>query len=197
VQPLPLQPLSPSCPICETPNPSVVLSKLGELKSSHLGLPSYSASALIRKQKNAPVDEGKNVIGAEANQDLLIVALNKLVEGADNIILDGHFCLSGATGIFDVPLSTFQAMPLKGIVLLTGDPSLVLSRLVARDGSAMDIEQIRQLQDRETVLARAASDSLGVPLMVAGQDQSELVAAWVSDVLANKSQPGESRQIAP
>lgn len=50
----------------------------------------------------------------------------------------------------------------------------------------MDVEQIQQLQDRETALARVTSDALGVPLITVGQDQSELVVSWVSDVLANR-----------
>lgn len=45
----------------------------------------------------------------------------------------------------------------------------------------------RELQDRETVVARAVSDSLRVPPIVAGQDQSELVASWLSGVLAGKT----------
>lgn len=66
------------------------------------------------------------------------------------------------------------------------EPLLVHERLVTRDGSAMDVEQIQQLQDREIALARVTSDALGVPLITIGQDQSELVVSWVSDVLANR-----------
>ncbi|HQQ74047.1 MAG TPA: ATP-binding protein [Pseudomonadales bacterium] len=150
----------------------------------NLSLPKFSASTLIKKQKNAPVDQNKNVIDAEKNQDHLIDALNSLHIHDGAILLDGHFCLSSSSGIIEVPISTFNSMQLKGVVLLTADPELIHQRLTSRDGKAMDVKMIASLQTSEIARAKTVSNILDVPLFISGQDQLDSIDPWIARTLS-------------
>jgi adenylate kinase len=153
---------------------------VAEYLSSALSMHVFSASSLIKQQKNAPVDHQKKVIDADKNQDHLIEALNMLSIKDEAIILDGHFCLSSTTGIIDIPMLTFQSMTLKAVVLLTAEPELIHQRLLARDGSAMTADEIYNLQNREIDYAKKVSNSLDVPLLMAGQGDLASISNWIS-----------------
>ncbi len=157
---------------------------VSERLSNELSLPVFSASALIRQQKNAPVDHGKVVVDADKNRDHLIDALNNLSIKESAIILDGHFCLSSSAGIIDIPISTFRSMPMKAVVSLTAEPEVIHQRLMTRDGAAMAIDDIVLLQNREIEYASRVTGILDVPLLVLGQDELGSAANWIASVLS-------------
>lgn len=149
---------------------STFCSKLNEMS----GLSHFSASSLIKNEKNHPVDESKYVKEPGENQDYLIVALENLSESGP-IILDGHFCLQLSNEIFDVPLDTFSSMNLKSVMLLTGDINFIETNLINRDGGAFCKNVIAELQEREIRRARYVCEKLGIELMEIDSRKSDAV----------------------
>lgn len=126
------------------------------------GLPFYSASSLIKELKNSAVDVNKQVVDAEKNQDYLIMALDNLNTQAVTILLDGHFCLFGSSGIVDIPIKTFESMQLSSIVAMHDSPEKIYQRLVERDGKSLSIQIIDDLQIRELRMAEYTANQLRV-----------------------------------
>jgi len=156
---------------------------LGQKLSSYFGYPIFSASTLIKKEKNAEVDKNKVVIDADKNQDYLISALNKLNINSDFIILDGHFCLQGDKGIIEIPLGTYKGINLSAVILLVDKPSAIYERLYSRDNTALDLKVLQHLQDGEKEHARFVVDSLNVPIIEANLTDSKTIAEWLASVL--------------
>jgi adenylate kinase len=133
--------------------------------SDRLSLPEFSASELIRLEKNKPVDKSKVVIEPDENQDFLVTAISKLDIDSESILLDGHFSLLRDDGFFDVPLETFLSLPIGLVVLKTESEKVIHDRLSSRDGKSLDMGTISRLQDREISRAKYVTRKLGVPLI--------------------------------
>ncbi|EPJ43790.1 MAG: hypothetical protein OFPII_39110 [Osedax symbiont Rs1] len=140
----------------------------GDLAKKY-GLATYSASQLIKSVKKSSVDINKVVLGASENQDYLSIALSNLSPSSSTILLDGHFCLNSDDGIFQVPFSVFESLDLEAIFLITESPSLILSRLLARDTESMGFDVIKQLQILEVERAKLVANKLNVPLVFCEQ----------------------------
>ena len=126
---------------------------------------SQSASAIIKAEKLKEVDNGKLVLDADENQDYLVKGLNKLDVVHETLILDGHFCLQSSTGIYDVPVSTFESINISTIFLLTDDIDVIHKRLFARDGDALDKEMIFNLQEAEKSRAVYIANQFNLPVI--------------------------------
>jgi adenylate kinase len=126
-------------------------------------LPTFSASQLIRDVKNSAVDINKKVIDAEENQDYLIAALNNIKTTSKTIIIDGHFCLFNDNGIFNIPETTFQKMPLKSIFVLYDNPEKIYQRIKNRDDVALSVDIISELQHREIERAEFIANLINLP----------------------------------
>lgn len=157
---------------------------LGEKLSSHYGFPIYSASNLIKKEKNAEVDKNKVVIDADKNQDHLISSLSKLNITSKYIFLDGHFCLQGDKGVIEIPLNTFKGIKLSAVVLLVDDPSEISKRLHSRDNSALNSEVLHILQESEINHAEFVVGKLSIPMIKTSINSSKKIIDWLDSILA-------------
>jgi adenylate kinase len=133
--------------------------------SEDLGVPAYSASELIKNEKNAPVDISKVVLDASDNQDHLVLAVNKLEEKHDVVILDGHFVLLGDDGFFDIPQSTFEGLSISAIVLMVDNVNIIRERLLLRDKDAPSLVLLEKMQRREKLQAEKSALNLGVNIL--------------------------------
>jgi adenylate kinase len=138
---------------------------LADYLSKKLVVPNYSASSLIKLEKNKPVDSSKRVLEPTENQDFLVKAINNLDTNKQSIILDGHFVLLTSDGFFNVPNSTFKALSIDFIVLKTLDEKVVQKRLLLRDGDAPEISVLQSLQAREVDRAKEVSLFLNIEIM--------------------------------
>ena len=152
---------------------------LSKFLEKSLNIPSFSASNLIKQEKNRPIDIDKIAIDAGNNQDYLILAMEKIVTNSKLVMIDGHFSLLISNGFFDVPESTFEKMNLSCIVLKTADAELIQSRLSNRDGKTMDIVNINELQMREVARAKEISENLEVPLLILPNDNYTDAVDWI------------------
>ena len=106
------------------------------------------------------------VLDADDNQDYLVKGLNDLDVEHETLILDGHFCLQSSTGIYDVPVSTFESINISTIFLLTDDIDVIHKRLFSRDGEALDKEMIFNLQEAEKSRAKYIANQLNSPIII-------------------------------
>jgi adenylate kinase len=155
---------------------------LSEYLIRELAYPSFSASALIKKEKDRPVDSQKIAIDAAENQDFLIIAMKRIVTKSEVVFVDGHFSLRINNGFFDIPKDTFQNMNLYAIILKIADKEIIKSRLIQRDGECLSIDIIEELQIREVNAANSVANSLDIPLFLLEDDNYENVVAWLKNL---------------
>ena len=126
------------------------------------------ASDLIRQERsNAIAKNGKLVEDVNGNQELLQQGFDRLKSSttAQFILLDGHYALrDSATKIQLLPVTIFQELRLSGLVCLENDPSVIVKRIKARDGSSISIEDVSELQKAELEHAQTVSKALSLPL---------------------------------
>ncbi len=151
--------------------------------SSYFSLPHYSASSLIKSVKNAEVDKNKIVIDADKNQDYLLTALEQLEVDFDYILVDGHFCLQGDSGVIEIPLETFQGMDIAAILLLTDSPAEIYNRLYARDNSSLEEAVIQSLQDAEKTRASYVANTLRLPFFEGNIYDVDPMLSWLESAI--------------
>lgn len=150
---------------------------------SQFGLHNFTASSLIKSVKNSAVDNDKVVVDAGKNQDYLLMAIEQLNVDSEYILIDGHFCLQGSSGIFDVPIETFQGMNLVATLLLTDDVSAIYQRLYSRDGKSLDESTIEELQNREQDRANSVTSSLKIPLYKGSIYNYNSIENWLTGLI--------------
>lgn len=132
-------------------------------------VPHYSASGLIRQEKQAAIPErGKVVADIGGNQELLIKGVRRvLAHGAGRVLLDGHFTLSNQEGeIEKVAFEVFRMLSVDCAVIYQDDPIAIANRLAERDGEARPVDLVARHQSEELSHAQNVSSQLGVPLFL-------------------------------
>ncbi|SDF56990.1 adenylate kinase [Paenibacillus sp. cl6col] len=132
-----------------------------------IDLPHFSASQLIRKQKEEEMSALKNVTDVKANQAALIMAINNLMIDTPSLLLDGHFCILNREGeIEGVPTETFERMEVACFLVITDEPEKIRARLKARDNIEYSIEMLDNFQSEEISYAKQLSKISKVPLLI-------------------------------
>lgn len=141
---------------------------LGAPVANSIGITHFTASQLIREEKGqATWGTNKKTSDLDDNQLALIRAVDQRRLTHPCILLDGHFVLRNAQGVL-TPLATavFKELHLTGVILLTEESNIIVSRLAMRDKGTPDIQAISELTDAESAHAQAACNELGLPLVV-------------------------------
>jgi adenylate kinase len=142
---------------------SMVAGALGPL----LGAAVITASDLIREEGIEPSTADKRVTDVGGNQALLLNALRRRKTQHSRLLLDGHYCLRGASGIPTmIPTDVFAAIAPDVLLLLVEAPSTIADRLQQRDGQVHDVADVTALCKCEREAAHLVSVCLGVPLHV-------------------------------
>jgi len=136
---------------------------------AELRLPHLVASKVIHQFKIENriehKDTGKRTNNIDANQDVLISALNNAAIESPTYILDGHFTLFDSHGaIQTVPTSTFMAIKPIGLFVIIDDPESIQSRLLLRDEKAYCSTQLEEMQLAEVNHAANVARDLGIKL---------------------------------
>lgn len=145
---------------------------LNKLDRQQLSYAVYTASELIGRYQ-APTDAGyKKVSNVESNQNVLLRAINEVVEECQkDIILDGHLCVFNAIGDVErIPWDFFEKVELGGIILLQDEPKTIGKRLASRDTKSVKLEDLARMQEEETAYAKELADRLHIEYEIISHD---------------------------
>lgn len=119
--------------------------------SEALGIPTYSASALIKAwRKDHSWREDKRADQISENQHALISAVRSLRQHTPFFILDGHFVLLSSDGLTTkVESRVFDELQITGTILVQSAPEIVVERLRSRDMVVWDVSLIVELMNAE------------------------------------------------
>ncbi len=136
--------------------------------AGNLGLPHFSASDIIRSQlSTAIISNSKNVKNAGENQDILLQGIEALNLKSKKIILDGHFVLMQNGEVQRLPLSTYQNLGIKEIILLKDAPEKIYKRQLSRDKkSEFTIAFMDEMQKEEISYAKEVAKLLDIKLKI-------------------------------
>lgn len=135
--------------------------------ASRLSIRHYAASKLIREEKASAVSTTSKVVAdLEANQQLLVAGVHRLLDAGERFLLDGHFTLLTSGGIEPIPVRVFEHLRLAGIVLFSDRPEAIVARALKRDGSAFSVDMVRHHQERERAHAHDVALACNVPLFL-------------------------------
>lgn len=129
------------------------------------GVQHRSASQLIREAKaEALAIKGKAVKDIEGNQKLLADAVRKLRATGTILLLDGHFALLDTDNQPQaLNTSVFAELGISAVIAVHDNSNAIASRLAMRDGQAMSIKAIKELQTLELIQADRVSRDLCIP----------------------------------
>lgn len=128
-----------------------------------LGIKRYSSSELISSINAEKVKKDKHVDDIEGNQNILIEAVSLYINEDEVSLLDGHFCLiNGDDNIKELPIDTFDILPIQGIIILVDEPKRILDRMKQRDDKNFTIDFISEFQDKEVKQGISISNRIGV-----------------------------------
>lgn len=127
----------------------------------------FSASDLIRTEKEEEHLRNKQVENIDINQDYLIIAINKYFNSATWYLLDGHFYLLNKDNeITQIPYSIYEGIAPSAILVLVDKAENIYARLKSRDSIRYDLALLRSFQEQEIVYAEYIRDKLGVPYLM-------------------------------
>ena len=131
--------------------------------SSKFNIKSYSASQLISSINKECYGKNKYVKNHVVNQLILIEEVNKLDD--EELILDGHFCLSSPNGdLIVLDDEIFDKLNLSAILLIRAKISDVIKLLKKRDDVDYDGEFLERLFFEESQKAEKVSRQYNIPL---------------------------------
>ena len=142
-----------------------------------LNIPHFSASDLIRKQKEEKPRLLKNVTDVQGNQEALIMGIDSYVADVPTFLLDGHFCILNKEGEVErIPQSTFEKLQISRLLVLVDDPGEIQIRLKSRDSSDYSIDLLNRFQTEELEYANQLSSNLMIPVFIHknGENESRL-----------------------
>ena len=139
---------------------------LGTQVAKSLGIEHFTASQLIREEKGRVTwGTDKRVAELDDNQSALVHAVLQRLEAGQDMLLDGHFVLRGASGeLVRLAEKVFADLRLSGVVLLAENPVTIAERLMGRDGVVVKPEAIAELAEEESTHAQAVCIALRIPL---------------------------------
>ncbi|MFG0321876.1 ATP-binding protein [Pseudomonas sp. zjy_15] len=152
--------------------------------SGTVGVKHASASQLIKEEKRAETwGDDKIVTEIASNQDALTIAVDRILAQEGALVLDGHFVLKKAPGVFaEIPMETFQRLGPSAIVLIENEPQVVAQRLLQRDSNA-NAGDIKSFIDSERRAALRTSLELKIPLFVMHNPSAESFVDCIETII--------------
>ena len=156
-------------------------STLAEELSLKVGIPVYSAGALISDVNGEIYGANKYVTNKYLNQEILAACVSVLLQSNNRIILAGHFCILNADGTVEkIPDTVFTKLQIEKIILLEAQPKIIKKHLTGRDGKEYSLRSIENILLAERQCAQSTAQKLQCPLIVhtmhyTNQDVAELM----------------------
>lgn len=141
-------------------------STLCDKLSTLLDIPAYSAGDLISKINGEIYGKNKAVKDKNANQDILINAVQEKLSKNPQFILAGHFCIFTADNNVDIlPEDVFSRLNISRIILLETSEETVLKNIKKRDNKCYSYEDISRLIEAEKRQAEEVAHNLNIQLI--------------------------------
>lgn len=152
--------------------------------TDELNIKNFSSSKLISELNSQRVNLDKTVDDIQGNQDVLLSAVDLFLDKDKNYILDGHFCLLDKNnGINKVPIETFKGLGLKSVIVLIDDPKNIASRINNRDSRDLNIEFIREFQEKEIEYAKYICEQLDIVCKILSPDDKDKLIGFIKNTI--------------
>ncbi len=151
-----------------------------QLLSKRTGIPWFSASSIIKKEKQSAIaTDTKAVADPTGNQNLLLRGVLRVLSTDATILLDGHFTILNATrSTVRIDVEVFAQLHLQRIVVLKDTPSKICDRLFQRDKREWDIGEVGLMQAAEISHAQMVATRLSIPIhLVDAFDEGSFIKA--------------------
>ncbi|AMU13346.1 MULTISPECIES: ATP-binding protein [Burkholderia cepacia complex] len=132
-----------------------------------LGVRHATASQLIKEQRGlANWTVSRQVDDVDENQRALVAAVQRLDEGGETVVLDGHFVLRRGVDIHEkIGVETFAQLMVQGVILLEASGETIADRLLKRGDATWGKPEIEAFAQAELEHAQTVCAELGVPLV--------------------------------
>lgn len=150
-----------------------------------VGMVHTSASKLIKEERALHTwSNDKRVSDVKENQIALAAAVRRHNELGKNLVLDGHFVLLGSNREM-IPLEddVFGSLPLRGVILIETDSTIIAQRIEERDQRKESIEHLNAFMKVERDQALRVCSSLNIPLTILTSPSPDAFTTSISSLL--------------
>ncbi len=136
--------------------------------AKRLGFRYATASQLIREERGrATWTETRQVTQIDENQIALARAVRRILDGGEQLILDGHLVLRSSPNEHQ-PLaeSVFLSLRCRRIIVLTAPIDVLLSRLRARGDETWTASELAAFSEAEIQHGKAIAAQLGIDVAI-------------------------------
>lgn len=141
---------------------------LAKPAAARLGLRYATASQLIRDERgHATWTETRQVTQIDENQIALARAVARILDGGEQLLLDGHLVLRGRPNEHHcLPESVFRSLRCRRIIILTAPIDVLLSRLRARGDETWTAGELAAFSEAEIEHGEAVAVQLGIDVVI-------------------------------
>lgn len=149
----------------------------------------HSASELISKATQNKNNKNKRTNRINENQEVLLQAINELLDSQTLYFLDGHFCLLNKKGaITRIPSSTYKNIFPIAFITLYDEPINIFHRLHNRDNETHEVDLIAELQKQELKYSEEIATSFGTPYLTGNPfENRDQIIKFIDELLGKES----------
>lgn len=152
---------------------------LAKPAAQQLGLRYATASQLIREERgHATWTTTRQVTQIDANQEALVRAVARILDGGDQLLLDGHLVLRSRPNDHQrLAESVFRRLRCQRIIILTAPVEVLLTRLNARGDETWTADELAAFSDGEVQHGKEVAAHLGISATVLESPHADDFAA--------------------
>lgn len=141
---------------------------LAKPAAERIGFRYATASQLIREERgHATWTETRQVTQIDENQVALIRAVVRILDGGEQLLLDGHLILRTRPNEHQrLAESVFRGLRCRRIIVLTAPVDVLLSRLRARGDETWTAEELAALSEAEVQHGAEVAAKLGIDVAI-------------------------------
>ncbi len=141
---------------------------LAKPAAERLGFRYATASQLIRDERgHATWTKTRQVTQIDENQIALARAVERILDGGEQLLLDGHLVLRSRPNEHQrLAESVFRSLRCRRIIILTSPLEVLLERLRARDDHTWTVSELAAFSEAEVRHAQAVAAALSIDLAI-------------------------------
>lgn len=148
---------------------------LAKPAAERLGFRYATASQLIREERgHATWTETRQVTQIDENQVALIRAVARILDGGEQLLLDGHLILRSRPNEHQrLASSVFRELRCRRIIILTAPVDALWSRLKARGDDTWTAEELAAFSEAEMSHGAEVAAQLGIDVAILHSPQGD------------------------
>jgi adenylate kinase len=141
---------------------------LAKPSAERLGFRYATASQLIRKERgHATWTETRQVTQIDENQVALAMAVARILDGGEQLLLDGHLVLRSRPNEHQrLAESVFRSLRCRRLIILTAPVDVLLSRLRGRGDETWTAAELSAFSEAEIHHGAAVAAQLGINVAI-------------------------------